>query len=106
MMNRWPARLDLLVGSLAVLAPSIPAAEGGRALFNRENQTAPGRRSSPDARSLVKVLLAGPDVAERRAGLTTAIDPETRLLGLTEDGDRIKVDLSPPLPQGGGILSC
>jgi spore germination protein GerM len=50
-------------------------------------------------------LLAGPNAAERRAGVTTAIPEGTRLLGLVISEATAFVDLTSEFESGGGSLS-
>lgn len=52
----------------------------------------------------LRALLAGPTLAETRAGLETAIPIDTRLLGLTVAGGTATVDLSRAFESGGGTL--
>lgn len=52
----------------------------------------------------LRALLAGPTLAETRAGLETAIPTDTRLLGLTVSGGTATVDLSRAFEFGGGTL--
>jgi hypothetical protein len=52
----------------------------------------------------LRALLAGPTLAETRAGLETAIPTDTRLLGLTVSGGTATVDLSRAFESGGGTL--
>lgn len=52
----------------------------------------------------VKALVAGPDDAERKAGLSTAIPAGTQFRDLTIDNGLAKVDLSRTFESGGGTL--
>jgi germination protein M len=53
----------------------------------------------------MKELLAGPNAADRAAGLTTAVPAGVQLLGLTQAGDIATVDLTGAYASGGGSLS-
>src|SRR5665648_666322 len=57
------------------------------------------------ATAAIEALLAGPTAAERAAGLTSAVPSGTRLLGLSIDGTKARVDLSAQFASGGGSLS-
>ncbi|MGE5689368.1 MAG: GerMN domain-containing protein [Pseudomonadota bacterium] len=57
------------------------------------------------ARAAAEALLAGPTVAERAAGLGTAIPRGTRLLGLSVANGTVTVDLSGEFDDGGGSAS-
>lgn len=57
------------------------------------------------ARGAVRALLAGPDAAERARGLSTAIPPSTRLLGLAIRDSAATVDLTRAFEAGGGSTS-
>lgn len=51
----------------------------------------------------VKALVAGPNEAERQAGLATAIPAGTQFKGLTIDNEVARVDLSRAFESGGGL---
>jgi spore germination protein GerM len=53
----------------------------------------------------VEALIAGPTASERQRGLSSAIPPDTRLLGLRLDGSTVHIDLSAEFASGGGTAS-
>ncbi len=88
-------RFRVLVAVLLLsTGSSIATVAQGRALFVRHGNLVPSSTASNDASSLMRTLLAGPSGSERRAGVTTAIAPGTRLLGIATDGGRVVVDVS------------
>lgn len=57
------------------------------------------------ARGALEALLAGPNAAEKGAGMGSAIPAGTRLLGITIDKGLATVDVSKEFASGGGSLS-
>lgn len=53
----------------------------------------------------VQALLAGPTAAERKRGLYTEIPPETKLLGISQEGKQLWVNVSSAFTEGGGATS-
>ncbi len=58
---------------------------------------------TPDvAANAIRALISGPTAAEADSSLSSAIPPDTLLLGLTIDGGRATIDLSREFESGGG----
>jgi hypothetical protein len=62
-------------------------------------------RTEATATAAMKALLAGPNAAEKAAGLTTAIPSGTTLRGIVISNGLATVDLSKTYESGGGTLS-
>ena len=77
--------------------------------FSRDNGLVAVRRSHAPtqlvATASMKALLDGPTADERSAGLTSAVPPGTRLLGIGIRGGLATVDLTSEYQSGGGALS-
>jgi hypothetical protein len=77
--------------------------------FSRDNGLVAVRRSHPPtqlvATAAIHALLAGPTAGERSAGLTSAVPPGTRLLGIAIRDGLATVDLTSEYQSGGGALS-
>ena len=91
-------------------SPSASAAKTTlRVYFLRGKVLGVAERRVPQTRmpatAAVKALLAGPTAEDKAAGLGSAVPRGTRLLGLTIDGTRARVDLSGRFASGGGTLS-
>lgn len=80
-----------------------------RAYFLRGEKLVVVHRSVPAtprvAAAAMRQLLAGPSLAERKAGLVTTIPIGTRLLGVAITSGTATVDLSHTYESGGGSLS-
>lgn len=50
----------------------------------------------------LRALIAGPTLEETARGLSSAVPPDTRVLGLSRSGDLVTVDLSSEFEAGGG----
>ncbi|MBA4371185.1 MAG: spore gernimation protein [Coriobacteriaceae bacterium] len=78
-------------------------------LVGTDEKLAPARRTveAPAvAKGAMEALLAGPNAAERAAGLGTLVPAGTRLLGVKVGSDGVAViDLSEEFDDGGGTLS-
>ena len=86
-----------MLASIALLLCllAVPQHPGPRALLVRDGQPAPASaRVADDPAAVLDALLAGPNAADRAAGLTTAIPAGTRLVAVATDGDEVVVDLS------------
>jgi sporulation and spore germination protein len=77
--------------------------------FARGNQLASEQRTHAAtprvATAAVQALLAGPNAAERTAGVTSAIPDGTRLLGISIKDRVATVDLTSEFQSGGGALA-
>ena len=77
--------------------------------FSRENGLVAVRRTHVPtqlvATAAMKALLAGPTADERSAGVTSAVPPGTRLLGIAIHNGLATVDLTSEYQSGGGALS-
>lgn len=85
-----------------------PATARGVVYFSRREKVAPAYRllNTPAvAHSAMLSLLAGPDGAERAAGMSSEIPAGTRLLGVEIADGTAVVDLSAEFGSGGGSLS-
>ena len=86
--------------------PARPSFEVWLARGEQITPVARSRGSSPGvATAAVNALLAGPTRAERRAGATTAVPPDTGLLGISIENGIATVDLTSEFESGGGSLS-
>jgi hypothetical protein len=77
--------------------------------FSRDNGLVAVRRTHPPtqlvATAAMNALLDGPTAAERSAGLSSAVPPGTRLLGIAIHNGLATVDLTSEYQSGGGALS-
>ena len=77
--------------------------------FSRDNGLVAVRRAHAPtqlvATAAMKALLDGPTAEERSAGLTSAVPPGTRLLGIAIHDGLATVDLTSEYQSGGGALS-
>ena len=77
--------------------------------FSRDNGLVAVRRTHVPtqlvATAAMKALLAGPTADERSAGVTSAVPPGTRLLGIAIHNGLATVDLTSEYQSGGGALS-
>jgi hypothetical protein len=77
--------------------------------FSRDDGLVAVRRAHPPtqqvATAAINSLLQGPTVAEHSAGLTSAVPPNTRLLGIGIRNGLATVDLTSEYQSGGGALS-
>jgi N-acetylneuraminic acid mutarotase len=86
--------------------PAQPSVEVWLARGEQITPVARARGSSPGvATAALNALLAGPTRAERRAGATTAVPPDTELLGISIENGVATVDLTSEFQSGGGSLS-
>lgn len=89
--------------------PATSAADVAVAVyFARDEKVATAGRTvtAPAvARGALEALLAGPNAAEKGAGMGSAIPAGTRLLGITIDKGLATVDVSKEFASGGGSLS-
>jgi spore germination protein GerM len=98
-------------GQRVLLSYATSAAESSVAVhvyFLRGEHGALVHRASPNltpATTAVRELLRGPTATERAKGLTSAVPPRTRLLGLTIRNGLAVVDLSKQFASGGGSAS-
>ncbi len=97
--------------SRPIVAPALLAPDGLRALSvyfsdaNAERAVPVTRYLDSDsglARGAVLALLAGPGAAEGTRGLTSAVPPGSRLLGITVHDSSATVDLARSFESGGG----
>lgn len=101
-------RFAILVGAVALAAPSAAAAATVHVYFAFGEHGVAVHRQSPaaaPATAAVKALLKGPTAGERGHGLSSAVPTGTRLLGLSVRDRVASVDLSRRFASGGGSLS-
>ena len=100
--------------SPAIVAPAPLEPDGLRALSvyfsdaRAERLVPVTRYLDPDsglARGAMLALLAGPGPAEQARGLTSAVPPESRLLGITVRNSSAIVDLARVFESGGGATA-
>ncbi|HEY7148566.1 MAG TPA: GerMN domain-containing protein [Gaiellaceae bacterium] len=98
---------NVVTGSeISSTLPAQPSVEVWLARGEQIIPVARPRGSSPGvATAAVRALLAGPTKAERRAGATTAVPPDTGLLGISIENGVATVDLTSEFQSGGGSLS-
>ena len=91
------------------ISSRLPAQPSFEVWFARGEQITPvarARGKSPAvATAAVTALLEGPTQAERKAGLTSAVPPDTGLLGISIENGVATVDLTSEFQSGGGSLS-
>jgi hypothetical protein len=85
-----------------VLSVQVWMVRGGQLFASARTVTATGAVG----RTAMTALLAGPNAAERAAGVTSAIPAGTRLLGLSIAGGTAAVDLSRGFGRAGGTAAA